>query len=274
MRSVKTCLFGAVVIALSVASVAVVRPDLLARESRADAQHPGAGQPPAGGTPTGNQPPAAGDKPEPAASPVDRFPVFEDRLGYALGFQIAYQLGTFKKQTEFSVDSVVQAIRDSLAETPKMTEKEVRAVMAEYTERLKAKKDEEAKAAQIKGDAFLAANKDKEGVKTTESGLQYKVLVPGTGENAGPTSRVKVHYVGTLLNGTEFDSSVKRGTPYETAVNGSIITGWKEALQLMNTGAKFEVYIPPKLAYAERGKPPIGPNETLIFQLELIEIMK
>jgi FKBP-type peptidyl-prolyl cis-trans isomerase FkpA len=124
-----------------------------------------------------------------------------------------------------------------------------------------------------KGEAFLKENSTKEGVKTTASGLQYKVLKEGTGKSPKATDTVEVHYKGTLLDGTEFDSSIKRGQPATFPLN-RVIPGWTEGVQLMKEGAKYQFTIPSKLAYGERGTPggPIPPNSTLIFEVELLSI--
>jgi FKBP-type peptidyl-prolyl cis-trans isomerase FklB len=123
-----------------------------------------------------------------------------------------------------------------------------------------------------RAEKFLMENKAKEGVKTLESGLQYKVIKEGTGKTPKLTDTVSTHYRGTLLDGTEFDSSYKRNEPAEFPVSG-VIKGWTEALQLMKEGAKWVLYVPPKLAYGERGAGGIiGPNETLIFEIELLKV--
>jgi FKBP-type peptidyl-prolyl cis-trans isomerase FklB len=127
---------------------------------------------------------------------------------------------------------------------------------------------------QKEGEAFLAENKKKEGVITLPSGLQYKVIKAGSGNKPKATDTVTVHYQGTLVNGTEFDSSYRRGQPVSFPVNG-VIPGWTEALQLMEAGAKWQIVIPSNLAYGDRGAgPQIGPNATLIFEIELISIQE
>jgi len=129
-----------------------------------------------------------------------------------------------------------------------------------------------AKANKLKGEEFLAANAKKEGVKTTPSGVQYIVLKEGTGKKPTKTDEVEVHYTGTLIDGTKFDSSVDRGEPASLAVN-HVIPGWTEVLQMMQEGAKWKVFIPSEQAYKRRGSPPkIGPNETLIFDIELLHV--
>lgn len=121
------------------------------------------------------------------------------------------------------------------------------------------------------GEAFLAKNKERKGVKTTASGLQYEVLQKGKGASPTPSDKVTVHYKGNLIDGSTFDSSYDRGQPATFSVGG-VIKGWTEALQLMKIGAKWKLFIPPNLAYGERGRPSIPPNATLIFEVELISI--
>jgi FKBP-type peptidyl-prolyl cis-trans isomerase len=131
-------------------------------------------------------------------------------------------------------------------------------------------KDLESDANLKEGAAFLEANGAKEGVVTTESGLQYKVVTQGTGSKPTKESTVEVHYAGKLLDGTEFDSSIKRGVPVKFGVT-QVIPGWTEALQLMSEGSKWELYIPADLGYGAGGQGPIGPNSVLIFEVELLK---
>ena len=164
---------------------------------------------------------------------------------------------------------------------PQLTEEDIAATIQAFEVMMTAKRDEmqqaEQQATQMQaeanlqeGSAFLAENGAKEGVTTTDTGLQYKVLVAGTGDKPGIDSMVEVHYSGRLLDGTEFDSSVKRGVPAQFGVT-QVIAGWTEALQLMSEGAKWELYIPADLAYGPGGTGPIGPNQTLIFEVELLK---
>jgi FKBP-type peptidyl-prolyl cis-trans isomerase FklB len=146
--------------------------------------------------------------------------------------------------------------------------------MMAFQKEVMAKQAEVAKKNKAEGEAFLAENKKKEGVKTTPSGLQYKVIKPGKGKKPKSSDTVTVNYRGTLIDGTEFDSSYKRGQPATFQVSG-VIPGWTEALQLMEEGAKWQLFIPSNLAYGERGAGGvIGPNATLIFEVELISIQE
>jgi FKBP-type peptidyl-prolyl cis-trans isomerase len=140
------------------------------------------------------------------------------------------------------------------------------AMQAEQQEAVSAQSDSNA----AEGAAFLAENAKKEGVVTTDSGLQYKIMNTGVGPKPTADSTVEVHYAGRLLDGTEFDSSVKRGVPTQFGVT-QVIPGWTEVLQLMPEGSKWEVYIPSNLAYGPGGTGPIGPNSTLIFEVELLQ---
>lgn len=152
----------------------------------------------------------------------------------------------------------------------KMTNEQAQAFIQQYFTEVQAK---EANKTKEEGDKFLAANKTKDGVITTESGLQYKVITEGTGEKPKATDKVKVHYTGTLLDGTKFDSSLDRGEPSTFPVDG-VIKGWTEGLQIMPVGSKYEFWIPSDLAYGERGSQNIKPNSVLHFEVELLEIVK
>jgi FKBP-type peptidyl-prolyl cis-trans isomerase FklB len=200
----------------------------------------------------------------------------KQKSSYAIGMDIG---SNFKRQ-EIDIDAKALAagLADALSGKPQMTEAESKQVLNDFRTSMMAKMQEKDKAAGEKnvkaGEDFLAANAKKEGVKTTASGLQYKVLKSGDGKGKTPkaTDTVKVHYHGTLIDGTVFDSSVERGEPAEFPVNG-VIPGWTEVLQLMKEGDKWQVYIPSKLAYGERGAGgKIGPNATLIFDVELLKV--
>ncbi|MCJ7833279.1 MAG: FKBP-type peptidyl-prolyl cis-trans isomerase, partial [Deltaproteobacteria bacterium] len=160
---------------------------------------------------------------------------------------------------------------------PLLSEEEMRTVMTAFQKEISEKQAEKTKVLGEKnkkeGETFLAENKKKEGVKILTSGLQYKVVKEGTGKKPKATDKVTTHYQGTLIDGTEFDSSYKRGEPAAFPVNG-VIPGWTEALQLMKVGSKWQLFVPSKLAYGERGAgPKIGPNAVLIFTVELLSII-
>ena len=198
-----------------------------------------------------------------------------EKISYALGLDIGGSLSEL--HTELDIATLIQAIQDTLTGGDVLlTGKEIAAVMQEFSKQMEAKQKQEAQAQQGKnlteGEMFMEENKNKEGVQTTTSGLQYKVLTEGDGAKPSATDRVTVHYRGTLLDGTEFDSSYKRGQPATFALNG-VIKGWTEGLQLMKMGSKYEFVIPPELAYGKRGTGgQIGPDATLIFEVELLYI--
>jgi FKBP-type peptidyl-prolyl cis-trans isomerase FklB len=200
-----------------------------------------------------------------------------DRVNYSLGHQIG---GDFKSQgVEIRPELVVKGIQDALSEAePLMTQEEMNKTLMDLKKRIvTAQQEERKKAAEdhlAKGKAFLEENAKKEGVKTLPSGLQYKVIQEGSGATPEATDTVTVHYRGTLIDGTEFDSSYNRGKP-ATFRTDRVIRGWTEALQMMREGAKWELFIPPELAYGERrAGAKIGPNSTLIFEVELISVGK
>jgi len=200
----------------------------------------------------------------------------KQRTSYAIGLDIAANLKA--REIDLDAKALAAGIADALAEKPALKPDEVREVLMKLQQEMMAKGDVKNQADAEKnlkaGDAFLAENGKKEGVKTTTSGLQYKVLKSGSGASPKKTDSVKVHYHGTLIDGKVFDSSVQRGEPVTFQVDG-VIPGWVEALQLMKVGDKWQLFIPSKLAYAERSPDPtIGPNATLVFEVELLGIEK
>jgi FKBP-type peptidyl-prolyl cis-trans isomerase FklB len=203
----------------------------------------------------------------------------KQKFSYALGMNIGQGLGNNLKKQSVEIDPalVSQGLKDALAGTKtRLTEDEAKAVLTEVQNEVRKEQQEKAKAAadtnKKDGEAFLAANKSKEGVVTLPSGLQYKILTAGTGPKPTATDTVVCNYRGTLINGTEFDSSYKRGQPATFGVS-QVIKGWTEALQLMPVGSKWQLFIPSNLAYGERGAgAEIGPDATLIFEVELLSI--
>ena len=198
-----------------------------------------------------------------------------DKVSYSIGLDIG---STFKKQgMDVKPEVLLRGLKDGVSgATPLMTEEEMRTTMTQYSKTMMEKQAATAKEAAAKnteaGAKFLAENKTKEGVKTTESGLQYKILKEGTGPMPKATDIVVTNYRGTLINGTEFDSSYKRNEPTSFPVN-RVIKGWTEALQLMKVGSKYQLFVPANIAYGERGAgSDIGPNATLLFDVELLGI--
>jgi len=205
----------------------------------------------------------------------------QEKFSYALGMNQGSGLGSMLKKQSVEVDPklVIQGFKDGMtgAKT-QLTEQEAQAVLQEVgTEVRKAQQEKAQKAGQAnktEGAAFLAANKAKEGVVALPSGLQYKILSEGTGPKPTAADTVVCNYKGTLINGTEFDSSSKHGGPATFPVGG-VIKGWTEALQLMPVGSKWQLFIPSNLAYGERGTGgDIGPDATLIFEVELVSIQE
>jgi FKBP-type peptidyl-prolyl cis-trans isomerase FklB len=197
----------------------------------------------------------------------------KEKTSYIIGMDIGNNL---KKQSiDVDPNILAKGVKDALAGgKPLLTEQEIRETMTAFQKEMMAKQEVVAKKNKEQGDAFLAENKKKEGVKTLPSGLQYKVIKAGTGKKPKLSETVMAHYRGTLIDGTEFDSSYKRGQPATFQVSG-VIPGWTEALQLMEEGAKWQLFIPSNLAYGERGAGGvIGPNATLVFEIELISIQE
>jgi FKBP-type peptidyl-prolyl cis-trans isomerase len=201
----------------------------------------------------------------------------KDKASYSIGVSIGKNLKDQK--VEIQTDILVKGLLDAYtgAKT-QLTEKEMGDVLTQFQQEIMAKAQEEAAKKggenKSKGEKFLEDNKNKPGVKTTPSGLQYTVISEGTGPKPTASSTVKVHYTGKLIDGTTFDSSVDRGEPIEFPLNG-VIKGWTEGVQLMSKGSKYKFFIPSDLAYGDRGAGnAIGPNETLVFEVELLDIVK
>ena len=216
-----------------------------------------------------------------------------EKLNYSVGRMIGKSLQRDIKQDEdFKLDSayLAKGIEDALSDaSPLMSEEDINITMQAYTKRIQEKmavanagsnsgageaggaKRTNGEKNMKDGKAFLQDNKKNEGIVETKSGLQYKVITAGSGAKPKADSEVEVHYRGTLIDGTEFDSSYKRGEPISFKLN-QVIAGWQEGLQLMSKGAKWQLFIPSNLAYGERGAGPIGPNETLVFDVELLDI--
>ena len=197
------------------------------------------------------------------------------QLSYALGINIAEYLRGMPIEPD--MDLVVMGLRDLFAKAPKMSQEEYNNAMQLCQQKMRAAAQEKAAAVasrmKAEGEAFLAENAKKEGVKVTASGLQYEVLTEGTGKQPVAADTVRVHYTGKLLDGTVFDSSVERGEPAEFGLT-QVVAGWTEGLQLMKAGSKFRFFIPADLAYGERGAGgSIPPQATLIFDVELLAVL-
>jgi len=199
----------------------------------------------------------------------------QKKLSYVIGMEIGSSLKSGGADVDFAVLS--RAIEDTLTgKEPLITAEEAQTIKQAYFQKVQEQRASEAKVVgeknRTEGEAFLTKNKDAEGVVTTDSGLQYQVIKAGEGAKPKATDQVTVNYKGTLIDGTEFDSSYKRGQPATFPVTG-VIPGWTEALQLMPVGSTYRLFIPSELAYGERGAGgAIGPNAVLIFDVELLDI--
>lgn len=197
------------------------------------------------------------------------------KLSYAVGWDIGADIK--RRSTEFDVESLITAIRDVVAENePKVTSNEMRTLLTALQEKVRAEQVEQYRALseknQAESEVFLEANLSKTGIVALPSGVQYRIIEEGDGARPGLDSRVSVHYRGSKLDGREFDSSFARGTPEEFTVN-AVLKGWQEVLPLMKAGSTWQIFVPPELAFGARGNPPVGPNEALMFDLKLVEIL-
>jgi FKBP-type peptidyl-prolyl cis-trans isomerase len=207
------------------------------------------------------------DAPAPKAAATSPFTNQKDKVSYAIGMNIGS--GIHRQSVDVNPDMLAEGIKDAIAGKTKMTEEEARAAIAQLQADMRAKQAAAVENNKKEGEAFLATNKTKESVVALPSGLQYKILKAGAGPKPTAADTVVCSYRGTLINGKEFDSSQSA-----TFAVGGVIKGWTEALQLMAVGSKWQLFVPPDLAYGARGTPDgtIGPNETLIFEVELLSI--
>lgn len=206
---------------------------------------------------------------EPQQPPMDA-----NKLSYSIGYLYGSQLKGM--DFEFNLERVMTGLQDAVKEVgPAVPEEEMKAALQQMEENLRRKQMEQfrkiAQENKEEGEKFLAENANKKGIEVTSSGLQYRVIEEGEGKRPALDDTVVVHYRGSLPSGFEFDSSFARGTPATFQVK-SVIKGWQEALTMMREGAKWQIFVPPELAYGETGKRPIGPNQTLVFDLQLVDI--
>src|SRR5947209_8214333 len=193
----------------------------------------------------------------------------KDKVSYSIGLNIGFNLG--RQNVQVNPDVLAAGIKDAIAGKPQLNADQIKEIMATFEKDMEQKQKAAGEKNASEGAKFLEENKKKEGVKATASGLQYKAIKEGTGPQPKETDTVTVNYRGTLINGTEFDSSYKRGQPATFPLNG-VIKGWTEGLQLMKVGSKYQFFVPPNLAYGERSVgPDIAPNSTLIFEVELLD---
>mgnify|MGYP000259422312 CR=1 FL=1 len=203
----------------------------------------------------------------------DKYTTVEERVSYGIGRQMGDQLASNPFEG-LHIDSVLNGLADALnGQASPVPQDLMEAAFQEISTKMQAQQAEQAKVLSAEGEKFLAENAKRDEVTVTESGLQYEVLTDAEGEKPAQASTVRTHYHGTLINGEVFDSSYDRGQPAEFPVGG-VIAGWTEALQMMSVGAKWRLYVPYNLAYGEQGAGGvIGPYATLIFDVELLEIL-
>jgi len=195
----------------------------------------------------------------------------KQKLSYAMG--IYFSQSIVQQKADLDIDVFTQAVNDVLTNTDlKMTQQEIQTALSNYQQQLVKERNAASGGNKVKGEKFLEENKKKEGVVELKSGLQYKIIKQGDGKKPIKDNSVKVHYHGMLINGEVFDSSYDRGEPITLSLN-QVIKGWQEAVPMMNVGSKWQIYVPSDLAYGDRGAGgSIGPNETLIFDIELLAI--
>jgi len=194
------------------------------------------------------------------------------KSSYAIGLTTAQSIA--RQGVAIDVQAFMQGVKDAVeGNKPQLTQEQFQAALEKASNAVNDRMKEAAKANLDAGRAFMAKNKSEAGVTELSSGLQYKELRKGSGAHPKATDSVVVHYTGTLLDGTKFDSSRDRGEPATLPLD-SVIRGWQEAIPLMAVGARWQVVIPPQLAYGPKGAGPIGPNQTLLFEIELLEIKK
>lgn len=198
----------------------------------------------------------------------------EQKVSYSMGLVFGQRM--LSDIGEIDTDKFIAGIRDGLeGNDPKLTQEEIQGVLQSFQQKQQQKQMEQMKAMAddnlAAAEEFLEENAEREGVKTTESGLQYEIITEGSGESPSPGDQVKVHYEGTLIDGTVFDSSRERGEPVTFGLS-DVIPGWTEGLQLMKEGGRMKLFIPPELAYGPGGNRSIGPNEALVFDVELLEV--
>jgi FKBP-type peptidyl-prolyl cis-trans isomerase FklB len=215
--------------------------------------------------------PATAAAPAQPAQPAGALATARERGSYAIGLNVGKNVKT--QSIDLDIETFLKGLKDGMSGAkPALTTQEIGEAMQNLQKEAQAKRAVAGEKNKQEGEAFLAENAKKPGIVTLPSGLQYKVLVEGTGPKPKPTDQVSVNYRGTLINGTEFDSSYSRGEPATFRVTG-VIKGWSEALQLMTVGAKWQLFIPASIAYGERGAGgDIGPNSALIFDVELLSI--
>ena len=198
------------------------------------------------------------------------------KLSYAIGWDIGEDIK--RRGAEFDVETIIAAVRDSAAgKDPQVPAEEMVSMLTELQQKVRKEQTEAfqklSEENQIKSEEFLEGNTTKTGIVVLPSGIQYRIIEEGEGARPNMSSSVKVHYRGSKINGHEFDSSFARGVPEEFTVN-TVLKGWQEVLPLMKTGATWQIFVPPELAFGPRGNPPVGPNEALIFDLKLVEIIQ